>query len=283
VVSLNGFARRDMAAGHEDEVGERYRIVEVAPVIAGTDYTAQLFRYGVDQTTLGQEAVSAFSLADNCSTGVSGEQYVGVSKGAGAANWMELSNITNASQLVTVDVYSNTGGSVADFSFELTPYQTIHFDAGSGLADGESGVAKVRSSGSILAKSTSYFYQADGRILTSETLEGRGLLDTTGSGSFNGFRNQLNWMRLFNVSGASVDATISGISQLGENLGSRTITLSGESGQDVNLNELFNIGTTDVGTVRLDISAGGTVLAEIVRVQHSDSGVLEDIETFEVQ
>jgi len=97
VVSLNGFARRDIAAGHEDVVGDRYGIVEVVPVVAGTDYTAQLFRYGVDQTTVGQEAVSSFTLADNCSTGMTGVQYLGVSKGAGAANWLELSNITSAS------------------------------------------------------------------------------------------------------------------------------------------------------------------------------------------
>jgi len=151
------------------------------------------------------------------------------------------------------------------------------------LADGESGIATVRSAGEVLAKSTSYVYQPDGRILTSETLEGRSLLDTTGTGSFNGFRNQLNWLRLFNVSSFPVTVTISGISQSEEDLGSRTVTLSGESGQDVNLNELLSIGTTDVGTVQLEISAGGTILAEIVRVQHSDAGALEDIETFEVQ
>jgi len=88
---------------------------------------------------------------------------------------------------------------------------------------------------------------------------------------------------LYNVSGADVSVTVSGTSQQGANLGSTTVSLSGESGRDINLNELFELGSVDVGTVQLDISVGGALLADIVRVQHSDMGELEDIETFTVR
>jgi len=165
----------------------------------------------------------------------------------------------------------------------MGPYQTLHFDAGEGLLEGESGVARVSSDNPVIAKSTSYIYRPDGRILASETSEGASLLLARASGSYNGFRNQLNWLRLFNVSGVDVAVTVSGTSQQGAPLPGSTVTLPAESGRDVNLNELLGFGDTDVGTVQLDISAAGAVLASITRVQQSDAGALEDIETFEVR
>jgi hypothetical protein len=285
-VTLEPGGRQDLSAGHEDPVLNRYGIVEVIPAESGADYSAQMFRYGVDSSTVDGERMSSFSLAENCSVGESGVQYAAVSRGAGASSWLELHNINRAPETVSVNVYSNTGGQVGSYSFELDGLQTVHFDAGEGLLEGESGVAEVRGANSsrLLVKSTSYIYRADGKILSSETVSGHKPIGVEASGSYNSFRHQLNWLRLFNVSNSGVDVTVVGYDQLtNEELGRKEVSLGALSGRDLDLNGIFSLGSTDVGRVRIVSSKSGEIVSDIVRVQHDENMQLEALETFAVR
>ena len=284
---LNPGARIDIAAGHQDIEGNKYGLVEVSPKNVGANYTAQLFRYGMDETVLSGERMSSFSLADNCSLGFNDTKYLTISRGAGAANWLELSNLTNEPSLVQVDVFSSSGGLKKTYEFELDAKESIHFNATESLETGESGAAKIKSvfGNKILAKSTSYLYRPDGRILTSETAEAREALPANSFGSYNSFRNQLNWLRLFNVTNTILDVEITGYNTSGKKeISRKTISLNPKSGQDIDLNALFSLDLNQVGQFELKVSREDSILADVIRVQHNDNySELQDIETFEVQ
>ncbi len=286
LVSLDPMARKDIAVGHEDDELNRYGIVEVVPSRSGARYEAQLFRYGADQTVLDGERMSSFDLGDSCSLGSDKKQYLSVSRGAGSQNWLELQNIGNTTELVSVNVFSNTGGLVESFSVALQPKASQHMDIVSEFLPGESGLVSIESSGGgrILAKSTAYFYRSDGRIQSAFNSEARGLIEEDGVGSYNTFRNQDNWLRLYNVSSKKVRVRITGFEQSGTTDGqSSEIEIEGQTGVDIHLNGLLSLQPDAVGRVVVDPLSPRSVLAELVRVEtDSNVGGLKAVESFAV-
>jgi len=286
-ITLDAGGRVDVAAGHEDAVMNRYGLVEVIPDSPGIEYTAQIFRYGVDQSSIELEHLSSFNMAENCSTGSGASQYVSVSNGASANNWLELQNLSTVKETVVVRLYSNTSGEKSVRSFELEPLSSVHVNAVEGFDPGESGLAEVRPVNGmpILVTSTSYLYEADGRVNTAFSSTGRALLGSEAVSSYNTFRNQLNWLRVYNVRNGEVTVTATALDQSGQQIGVHTFTLGSKSGVDINLNEALSLPVgVAVGQVQFSVSKPAAVFAEIARVEHNaDYTRVIEIETFAVK
>ncbi len=283
---VNPFGRVDIAAGHEDIEKNRYGLVEIVPDTVGSDFSAQLFRYGVDSGVNAGERMSSFNLADNCSVGHKGTQYVTVSKGAGASSWLEVYNINRKSQTVNVRVLSNISGEVASYELDMDPMESIHLDATIGFTAGESGVVEVvGTSGSVLVKASSYIYDQDGGIATSVTTEGQVALASTSYSSFNTFRDQINWLRAYNVGAKPTTITIEGSNGIdGKIYETVSFVLDKSSGQDINLNQVFGLDSSSYGRIKVSVSGAGQISADIIRVENTpDLSEVIEMEVFNFQ
>ena len=270
-VSIAAKARQDIAAGHEDGVANRYGLVEVIPENGTLPYIAQLFRYGTDTTTQAGERMTAFTLADNCMSASATDKYISVSAGAGAANWLELSNQTGSAQTLTVEVYSNTGGLQATDVFNLGALQSLHYNASQHLGVNESGMARISSSaGDFLVKSSSYYYRSDGKISAAYTNMARGLLPTVGEAAYNTYLDQINWLRMYNPTGSTVNVQIEAYNASGTLIGTQNVSLAAERGLDFGINSAFSLGAGVVGKLVITPSTNNSIIADVVRVRYAD-------------
>ena len=259
--------RVDIAAGHEDTDGFGFGLIEVVPSDSNSQYYAQLFRYGSDSTTIIGERLNSFSIADNFSSASRTTQYVGISRGGQATNYLELYNTSSNIEPVTVTMYGNQSGLISTGSYTLSPKQSLHL-ATTSLGENESGIASITSgSTAVIAKSVAYFYRPDGHVASAYATNARELLGSSGRSEFNTFLSQLNWLRLFNVSSNVVTVTITGYNQDGSLRGSFNIQLLATSGIDINLNSALSLDSDRIGTIALSTSEANAVLGNVLRIR----------------
>jgi len=273
LVSLAPLARQDIAIGHDEGIANQFGFIEILPANATAPYIAQLFRYGVDGTTLAGERISSFSLGDSCSVGSTMTRYANVTRGAGAFSWLELHNISMANETVTVDVLSNSSGLVSSQSFTLGALQTLHTDVTASLMPGESGVAVISGSGanSLLAKSTIYYYRPDMRVSTAYTMEAGGLLPAQSSANYNTFLSQFNWLRLHNISATPQSVTVEVFDSNAISLGMQVVGINPSEGADVDLNGIFALPANTLGQVVVTASGPGVLYGDLLRIQYGAS------------
>jgi len=279
-ISLARFQRTDinLASGIEN----RYGYISLIPANENQNFIARLYRYGQDQTTVVAERSTAFTLVEGCLPPLEGTQVLPVSRGAGAVNWVEVTNPSLTPSMVEVEIFGNVGGLVERSNHVLAPGASLHLDGTVGFAPGESGWVKVSEAAdeAILTKSTSYLYRNDGRLLAASTVPGRS--QQTGvnvNSAFNTYLNQINWARLFNFGSESSTVTISAYSGFGGDfLGAAEVILGPISGQDLNLNSLLNLPEGTYGNIIFETSRRSQLGVEVIRVQYGPDGTVLELE-----
>jgi len=96
--------RRDLQAGHENPGPNMVGVVEVIPGDLTAEYFARVMRYGTNAASYD------FATASDVTDGFSDCQFASVSSGAGAENWLVISNLSDIEAVARVEITS--GGSV---------------------------------------------------------------------------------------------------------------------------------------------------------------------------
>ncbi|MCB0323106.1 MAG: fibronectin type III domain-containing protein [Bdellovibrionales bacterium] len=265
-VSVAAEGRLDIAAGHED--AERtVGLVEVVPTDPTAKYSGELFRYGTSSSGVTNYR---FALADNLLEGQSDEQFVSISSGAGAENWVEFINLADEAQEVEIAVHTNSGAAAHRGRVVLAPKAQWHFNASHWVPDGQSGIVRATSLANqpLLAKSTVYFYAADGSIAAAYTGAGVRTLGQLGHTLYNTFLGQSNWLRVSNVLERETSVLIQAFDAEGLLIADHTLHLPANSGRDLELNATlgFGIAPDSYGQLRIIPTDALGIAASIVRV-----------------
>ena len=278
-VTLDSYQRFDLnlAAGAENNYG----YLRLIPDNTTSTFSAYLYRYGQDTTTLAGERSAAFTIADACTIASTRSRLMPVSKGGSAVNWLELTNISTQEAVATVRYYSNKIGLLEELPLTLAGGSTIHIDGTKGFSEGESGWIEVEpaTTSPILSKSSSYYFRDDGKVSTAAAVSGRSLFTTQASGVFNSFLSQSNWLRLYNFSASPVSISLNAVNgNGGEQLSNSTLLLDANSGQDIHINSNLAIPVNRYGELSIQVEPAAQVAAELLRVQYSSDGKVIETE-----
>jgi hypothetical protein len=267
--------RRDIAAGHEfaeRQVG----MVEIIPDDQQGKYIAQLYHYGLDAPLGVAPQAIRFALGETFRKGDQQVQYVTVSSGAGALNWLAVGNASDSEGQVRLQIIANDGTIGLDETLTLGARAQEHILASALLPAGESGVAILTplTATAFISNSRSYYFGPDASVTEAGLEIGRSVLGSKPISLFNSYLDQLNWLRLFNVSGSSVDITVEARNADGSSLGSAAFTLPARQGLDVELkqNLNFNIPAGSYGQVRISQNAASAIVAEDLRFALTPQG-----------
>lgn len=265
-VQLAPFGRLDIDGGH-GEGPNRVGFNVIKSSVLGVRYLAFLTRYGERQGGY------AFAFPAAAATREEAVQTVGISSGAGAQNWLELSNVSEDTIVATVDYYSNEGTHVGHEELELAPRTSVHREASLLVPFGQSGIAVATTAkrNTLAVQSMFYFRKPAGGI---DTLYGTAGSDAkTGLlvGSYNLFLGQANWLRLFNTADRDQVVTVTTFRD-GRELSRREVTLGAKSGTDLGLHETGVYGTilNSYGTVTVE---GFDISAQLLRLRPAGPGI----------
>ncbi|MDD2942445.1 MAG: hypothetical protein PHC51_05690 [bacterium] len=270
--------RRDRQAGHQVPGIGHVGLVEVVPADQQSPYLAQLFSYNSD----GEIAVLAptWSFAGGATTGagVSDTQYVPVSSGSGALNWINVANTAAVAGGALVEIHNSLGQVVFAESWNLPARSQRHLLASSFLADGETGIARITPAAvPLLVRTMGYFYNSHG-FVTASFPEPARLAQVGPLGSFwNTFWEQENWLRLYNISDQNTQATAKVYGIDGALLGVTTITLAPMTSRDMEIRTILGISTANnsYGVVTVESSVNGAITGDVLRVKREADGSMQ--------
>ena len=205
-VSIPSQARRDLQAGHENPGPSMVGVVELVPEDARAKYFARVMRYGSNPSVAGG---FDFSTSSDAKTGEIGCKHVSISSGAGAENWLVISNLGDDEALINIDLTSG-GGSLAGFptAVNVSAKGQAHISASSALPEGGAGVATICSANEepLMAESNFYFRDAlAGNVSSAYTKRSeKGVCGETAVASYNTFLGLNNWLRLTGVGAGEI-------------------------------------------------------------------------------
>lgn len=144
---------------------------KIIPHDATSPYLAQLVRYGERSNSSYSLAFPLFAKAGaNVSDGQT--QWVGVSTGGAAQNWLEVQNVTDRKINLILDFFDNSTATSSQVKLSLRARSGRHIDAGHYLTAGVSRAVRIKcsSANAIIAQSMFYYRDDMGHI---EALTGR--------------------------------------------------------------------------------------------------------------
>lgn len=102
-------------------------------------------------------------------------------------------------------------------------------------AAASTGTAILTASGAnkLISNTRSYYHLANGSVSEASLLEGRHLLGDMSNSIANTFLNQMNWLRMFNISTLPLNLNVEAYDRDGNLIGSRLLTLAAEHGIDL--------------------------------------------------
>ena len=271
-ITVPPFGRSDIEGGH----GEGPSLVglnEIIPGDSSAPYKAELVRYGSDGSAGVIPSSYSFAFPLLARAGGAREQWMPISSGAGAVNWVEVANAANEPLTAEITLFDNYGNEVmAAHSFPLAAHAQQHFNAGALLPAGASGAARIRSEreGAIAAQSMFYFYGAAGSVQAMYGSQAASPANGQLAGSWNLFLGMNNWLRIFNTTAEAVEVTLTvynnGLSR------TSTFPLAGHSGTDLGLHETSTYGTSTDMYGMVDVEGSG-LSAELLRIKPMIGGV----------
>jgi plastocyanin len=279
-LTVPSFARIDIEAGHQNPGANRVGLHLITPDDVTAPYLAQLYRYG------GRGAPGAtlngytFAFPLIARPGNGNVQTAFISTGAGAANWVELCNVSAQPSTATVEFYSSNGSLLRSQNVSLAARAQRHFDAGEILGSASpaatSGQVLIRpaQANSMLAYSMFYFRdQTSGAMKAMYGTPLRESLAGAVSGSYNLFLGMSNWLKVTNPSSQSTDFRLS-IFDLNGSSRNFDASLAPYSGVELGLHQTTVFGTTldSYGRVEITPQSGGMLNSELLRLRPDANG-----------
>lgn len=266
-VTVGPFGRVDVEGGHVNPGASRVGLNRIVPDTPGSLYFAQLVRYGSNAPAgVAPTAYSfAFPLFAHAEGGT--EQFVPISVGGGAKNWLELANYSNHEIFGSLELYDGEGHLLSSppVAIQLRPYAQFHLEAGAYLPVGGSGSARLISSTSgFSAYSMHYFPDAGGSIAALYGTPLQAFENPPLSGSYNLFLGMANWLKLVNPSSSPVTVTVNVFSNGSST--PRSFSLPAHGSRDLPLHDQSLFGTQP-DTYDLVEVTGAPVIGQVLRVQ----------------
>ena len=180
---------------------------------------------------------------------------------------LELSNVLEKSTRVRIEIRGGNGllAAVQPPEFILAPHAAATFVLNHFL-DEQAGVVKIFSdtSGSVIANRIEYGYSTDGSLTYASTSRPRGVLNSSGRGSYNSFLGQSCRMRAANLSARDNKTYLSMTRYDGiKLLDRREIIIPAHQVREIDL--CANETQPAYGEVLLEISDSHSLIAEVIR------------------
>ena len=124
-----------------------------------------------------------------------------------------------------------------------------------------------------------YFKDSSERVLAAYGATSRGVFTGDLGTAYNSFLLQLNWLKLYNVTGSTAEATITAYSSSGAELGQAIIELAANSGSDMEVRNTLGlpIPLDTYGFLRIEPNPAGSIFGETVRVKPHSSKLQTDL------
>jgi len=225
------FGRIDLDGGH-GEGPNRVGLNEVIPQ-EEAPFISLIHRFGQGPSSYD------FAFPIVAARGDSSPQWVPISSGANAVNWVEVYNLSDADALVRVRFLDNFGRELNSGGAEdvVLPRSQRHFLASAALEPGFSGAAEIISENAARVSALSMFYFLKSSLSIDAVYGSAGKAPLSGelAGSYNLFLDMFNWLRVFNTTSNMQDLrlTVSGPGGPQEH----SIVLAPNSGIDLGLHE----------------------------------------------
>lgn len=273
-VTIPAFARLDLDGGHVSPGANQVGLHRIVPQTSGKPYLAQLVRYGGNAAAGATPESYSFAFPMFARSGGAKTEFVPISSGAGATNWLEVSNYSSEAVSATVTLFDEVGNSLGSpVRFELSPYSQFHLNAGSQLQPGHSGSARlVASKANALAAQSIYYFPANnsGSIAAMYGTTSAVPNAATISGSYNLFLGMNNWLKLLNTSNVTKQLAVTVKSAAGNTTKNFTIPARGALDLPLHDNTLFGTVANSYGLVTV---SGAPVLGQVLRLQSTPTSL----------
>lgn len=275
-VDIPPYGRVDLDGGHgESPGGSGYN--KIIPTIATAPYKAELITYGIE----GHVGVSDYQYAYSVIPTQAGgsEQWVSVSRGGSAENWVELTNNSNQPLVVKIALFEQSGekSETAPKTIRLSPKAMQHLNITPFLPVGGSGLLRLTSptAGSLLAHSVFYYYNPLGFLEARLSTKARSAEHGKIYGSWNLFLDMQNWLRLSNTTSSRQEVSVS----IYRGLNKKTITyeLPPRSTMDLPLHEA-TVYATKKDRYGLVVVDGNGLNANLFRIKPTSAGTIDFIQ-----
>ena len=273
-ITVPPFGRLDVDGGHVTAGPDRVGLIEIIPEDTDAPYLAHLSRYALPVPELGDDSFQ-FAITEAAMDGNDRDRFLAVSNLNNSSNWVEAINVSDRVINVDLELFDQNGISVEVGSFRLAPYAQLHFDAGNTLAPNATGLVRLKTSGKILAKSLFYFRDVESRrVLAAYNAPAREAFGMQYVGSYNLFLDQMNWLRIANVTDESVTASYSFASADCADEPAREIFLRPRTRFDILLTEdnVDCLKANTNGVLNIETDMTGSILAEVLRVRLKEDG-----------
>lgn len=264
-VGMQAGARGDFS-GHQFGAGV-VGLVRWIPDSATGRFQVRNVRYLTDNPLGAPTFDSAFQLEAVPGSGET--QVVPIDNSSGSSAVLELANVTNSTNTITVTLYRENGDTVAVFAPALAPYASYHLITALYM-DGFKGVAKIETSTpeSTIAVAMQYGITNDGGINYLYGVSAKQPVGDMLRGSYNTFLEQGCSLVLSNIANESVTASITLSNQSGTvaTLSSSVIPANGSTTVDICSNDQLNT----YGVVNVSMSSRNKILGTLLREGKDD-------------
>jgi hypothetical protein len=183
----------------------------------------------------------------------------------GAMDVIELVNVMNAANEVTLSWYDQDGNELRSELKTLPAYSQEHLLAGDAISAGDAGSVVIDGTGLLLAGAASYYYDTTtGEVTAGGYGEASEAFGSTLSGTYNTYLDMTNWLRVVNLSGLAQYVVL--------DYGATTDSLSlpGNGRRDV-LIPPDVISRGNYGAFELNAQVSGVLSGSVVRMKRHEN------------
>ena len=243
---------------------------EIIPDNPHAPYLSYIVRYGENSTGSFDFAFPLYS-----QTGYD-DTWVNVSSGGNGQNWLEIQNVLDEPNSVSLYLYANDGEEAHSELISLAAREARHIDASLYITNGRSGSAYIYSNSpnSFIAQSMFYFRNNFGSITTMYGTQAGETIGGARSGTWNLFLGMYNWLRLFNTDAIEQDTLLTiynGANIVSQNL----IPLQPLSGIDIPLHDTSTYGTQTNSYGQLTIE-NDHIMGQLLRIHPATDALTFD-------
>ena len=216
VLSLAALSREDIIANpgnpNIDLPANRVGLVEIIPQNSGTQYIAQLVRYGIQNNGIIDFALPLLAKsagATNITVPINTENVIEASSNIAAENFLEVSNPNSTSATVNINLYDSNGNLTTVQNQAIPAFGQIHLLVNSLMAAQEVGYVELSSNLAINTNSIVYKRNDNSQALESVySLQAESNFPTIQSNSYNLFLGMQNLLRLNNITDSAITYTL---------------------------------------------------------------------------
>lgn len=276
--------RRDIDAGLED--GRNRVGMNVVESLNDVPHRVYSIRYGLNVSPGSKLNDYRFAFPLPALVPKSNVLRYESSRGAGAENWLEVTNTCNEKESGTLTVSGSTGnGAERIHRISLNPGAQVHVNLSSSLEEigSISGIATLEAGAGrrcFVAQSAFYYHSGDGRLQAMYAVQPIAEVSGTVQGYWDrATEKSFNWLRLFNTSGVEQLVVVRTYDSSGVLKKKQNIRLAGMAGADV------ETGTPEhsVGDTGLFTVTGNEVTIGHLRIDYDDFGVTDFAYPVQVQ